>query len=282
MKFLLFSLCVFLSFTPVSIASDFEFELIGGQPVGVGEYPEVIRISSGMSSCTAAVIGPRVILTAAHCTKQDGEIVPISEEALYEFIHEQQVYKARCSIAPDYRGQTGDQDMALCLSDRRVDLKYASISKEPMVMNEMATLIGYGCIHSEPPRAGNDGVLRVGRASVVREASDSYYSFHTRGSSALCFGDSGGPAFKEVKDAKRDYHYIAGVNSRGNIVDLSLLTSMAHPNSIEWMQRYQFKHGVLICGLGMVCDEESQPSRCDVEMLDLRIAVQRLDMCLAE
>src|SRR5688572_9280240 len=44
-----------------------ETRLINGKPVDRGTWTEVVRITTGTSSCTATVVGPRVIVTAAHC-----------------------------------------------------------------------------------------------------------------------------------------------------------------------------------------------------------------------
>lgn len=260
----------------------FGSNLIGGREVRPGEYPEVIRIRSGRSACSAALVGPRVVLTAAHCTKPDGEVVPLSENLLYEFQVGQLVYKARCKIAPDYRRQTGDQDMALCKTDREVSVKYASLSKEGPKLREIVTLIGYGCTQ-EGGGGGNDGILRVGEAPVIKESDLEWYSFHTKGDSALCFGDSGGPSFKLVRDPKAEHHYIYGVNSRGDIKELSLLTAVYHPKSLKFARDFERSQGVEICGLSLDCDGGGEePRDCDHELELVKESVRSLDRCLSK
>lgn len=256
------------------------FGLIGGSPVQPDEYEEVIRITNGKASCSASLIGPRVVLTAAHCTGPNGDIFPVSAEKVYEFTKGRTVYKARCQIAPDYRSRTGDQDMALCKTDKAVSGKYAIVMQKGPKINELVTLVGYGCT-SESGRGGNDGILRVGDAPVTKLDTKHYYSFHTKGDSALCFGDSGGPAFK--RSIKGAYHYIYGVNSRGDIRELSMLTSVYHPNSIKFMKDFERSFDVQICGISLTCDgsnEEPKAPKCQDEMQSLKHIVARLDMCL--
>jgi len=256
--------------------------LIGGRQVNPGEYPEVINIRSGRSSCTASVIGPRVILTAAHCTKPGGVIVPLSENLFYEFQLDQMIYKARCKIAPHYKQQTGDQDMALCKTDRKIDVKYASLSKEGPKLMEIVTLIGYGCIR-QGGGGGNDGILRIGEARVIKESNLEWYSFHTKGNSALCFGDSGGPSFKQVFDPKHEHHYIYGVNSRGDIKELSMLTAVYHPESLKFARDFERDQKVKICGLSLNCDKGGkEPRTCAYELELVKDSVSSLDKCLSK
>ncbi len=273
---------ILLASSSVALA-DLHPNLIGGRPVREGEYPEVIRISSGRSYCSASIVGPRVVLTAGHCTSEDGSVRPVSEEETYQFEHKQMVYRAKCKLAPSYRDGrrgVGSQDIALCKTDREVEVKYASVADRDPKKGEMAVLIGYGCIRGESPRGGNDGILRVGKAKVTRESSDESFHWYTEGRTALCYGDSGGPAFLDLDDPKNEHHYVAGVNSMGNIKDLSLLTSVAR--SKKFMQDFERAQGVEICGLSRKCDGDEQPPKdCAEEMGDLKEVVKRLDACMS-
>ena len=65
----------------------------------------------------------------------------------------------------------------------------------------------------------------------------------------MCYGDSGGPSFKRIKNPKSETHFVAGVNSRGNIKDLSLLTALYLDKSQEFMKDYATKNNVIICGI---------------------------------
>lgn len=226
-------------------------DLIGGRPVNPGEYPEVVRILSGRFACTSAIVGPRVIITAAHCIDDEtGEIEPISSLGQFTGKAGNISFRAICTSAPDYREEVGDQDIALCKTDRPIYVRYASVSDHAPKLEEIVTLTGFGCTQPQGG-GGNDGILRTGEAPVTHVGTGSYYSFHTRGSAALCFGDSGGPAYKRISSLTD--HIIYGINSRGNIRDLSLMTAVYHPKSIKFMLDFESINSVSICGISADC-----------------------------
>ena len=68
--------------------------LIGGRVVNPGEYPELVYISNGRGRCSATIVGPQVILTAAHCVKDGGSVTPVS------FVLDQTLYSAKCKHHP--------------------------------------------------------------------------------------------------------------------------------------------------------------------------------------
>ncbi len=282
-KVILFTLGV-ASWTNVAIA-DFGATLIGGREVRPGEYPEVIRISSGRSYCSASIVGPRVVLTAGHCTSEDGSVQPVSEKETYQFMVGQNVYRAKCKLAPSYRDGRrgiGSQDMALCKIDREVEVKYAIIADREPEVGDKATLIGYGCTRrrSEGGGGGNDGILRVGEAKVKKQSTDSSYHVYTEDDDVtLCYGDSGGPAFLRVRAPKAEYHYVFGVNSMGDIEKVALLTSL--PRSLDFLRAYEREQGVEICGVSRDCDGSEPPQDCQPELQQVKASVLRLEQCLS-
>lgn len=237
-----------LSFGPVSA---YDPMLIGGRPALKGEFPEIVYIRSGNARCSASVISPRgetgVILTAGHCVADQGEIGPVSE--LVDFVVGQTVYRAKCRQAPLYRAQTQDHDMALCKVDKALDVVPASISGVGPMLGVQVTLTGYGCINPGGG-AGNDGILRVGKAKVVQLPAGNDHWFYTKDRSALCFGDSGGPALLRVAKGR---HTLIGVNSRGNIQDTSLMTALFTTESKKFFEEFIVEQEVKICGINQNC-----------------------------
>lgn len=231
----------------IGSASAFEPELIGGRPAKTGEFPEIVYIRSGGARCSASIIGPRVILTAGHCVKENGSIGPVEFDEIVDFVVDQIVYTAQCKQAPLYRDSIEDHDMALCKVDKPLKVKPASISKEGPKLGQEVILTGYGCV-KEGGVGGNDGILRIGKAKVIRLPQDKNFWFYTKDISALCFGDSGGPSMLDEKS-----HLVIGVNSRGNIKDLSLMTALFTEESVGFMKSFAEEQEVEICGVTTSC-----------------------------
>ncbi len=222
--------------------------LIGGRDAEAGDFPEVIYISSGNSRCTATVIGPKVILTAAHCISDGGVIRPAS------FVVKQTVYRATCTHHSKYSTEYS-YDFALCKVDQELDLKYASISNEGPELNKDVTLIGYGCV-KQGGGGGNNGQLKYGEAEVISlpgVAGDGGQYYYTQDDTALCFGDSGGPSMLLIGNPKKDTHKVIGLNSRGNIRDLSLMASTYLPGFRDYAEKFEQDNDVEICGISKDC-----------------------------
>jgi hypothetical protein len=233
-----------LFITYLAFGGNFEPTLIGGRPALKGEYPEIVYIRSGNSRCSATIVGPEVILTAAHCVPDEGSIGPVAE--IVDFVIDQVAYSAKCKQAPLYRDKIEDHDMALCKVDKELDVKPATVSKKGPKIADRVILTGYGCIRPGGGE-GNDGILRVGYSKVTKLPQGSNHWFYTQSESALCYGDSGGPSLLALKDPKQ--HFLIGVNSRGNIKDLSLLTALYTQESIEFLKDFAEEQDVSICGI---------------------------------
>lgn len=235
---------VFLALFAGTALADLSATLIGGREAAPGDFPEVIYISAGSSRCSATVIGPKVILTAAHCVANGGVIQPV------DFQVGTQVYQATCQHHPQYR--SASVDMALCKVSAPVDVKYAVVADRGPAVGEQVTLSGYGCIRAGGT-GGNDGKLRYGEAPVTALPGPSYPWFDTRGSSALCFGDSGGPAFVKMASPRGVVHKVLGVNSRGDIRELSMLTALWTVPARDFFRSFAASEQVDICGINKEC-----------------------------
>lgn len=209
--------------------------LIGGKIVDKAKYPGIVRISSGGSGCTAAIVGPNALLTAAHCVSNGGKV---------SFKHSGLSYTSEgCVHHPGYKSNQ-TKDFALC-KVKDVKEPWISVNSDHNLVKvgDSIVLSGYGCTN-KGGGGGADGYLRMGEARVTRVPTSSNFDIVSTGVAALCFGDSGGPAFKGS--------ILIAVNSRGNIEDTSFV-SATHMADQDFMIPWAKSNSVDICGLTKDC-----------------------------
>lgn len=209
--------------------------LIGGKIVDKAKYPGIVRISSGGGGCTAALVGPNALLTAAHCVGNGGRV---------SFKHAGLSYTSEgCAHHPGYK-ENHTQDFALCkIKDVKSPWVSVNADHNLVKVGDLIVLSGYGCT-DKGGGGGNDGYLRMGEAKVKRVPSGSNFDIVATGAAALCFGDSGGPAFKGS--------VLVGVNSRGNIEDTSYVSAV-HMADQDYMLSWANANATAICGVNKDC-----------------------------
>ncbi|MEM1202627.1 MAG: trypsin-like serine protease [Acidobacteriota bacterium] len=207
------------------------------------DFPAVVR-ASGSSHFTAALVGPRVLLTAAHTVEDDDNPILATH-------NEGQI--ACCDLHPDYSSDDGSSaddsdlrrssvDLALCRLADPLQLtpqgaRYESISLGPYDERTTLTVMGFG-----PTRRGGPTHTCLAfkkNVDIIRQASESHW---IEVDACLTGGDSGGPAFME--EARTSSRRIVGVNAKGPCSgedddgDYSLLTSTSSPAISEWIQAW--------------------------------------------
>jgi hypothetical protein len=251
-------------------------QLRGGVVARSADWPAslyaVFNVGGGRrAACTAALVGPQAVLTAAHCVPAGGSI-----SIRFGGVD----YKAACSIHRRYRSDDS-ADFALCKVERVIPVptgfRYERISVDPMdrLAQQRIVLGGYGCISDVAANAQTDGLYRIGY-NTVDETSNS--QTRKRGSGVyapqevnnlltaeggavanLCPGDSGGPAFKASGTAAGAFasRRIIGVNSRVFYRDAtrttygaSLISATGGPDFGTWATRWaNAGQGVAVCGI---------------------------------
>ena len=210
--------------------------IIGGTelPSGDKKYDSIIRISTNGAGCTASLVGPQAILTAAHCA-------PTGSTSTFTIKGKQ--YSAKMTRSPLYPGV--DHDLTLGKVSEKVEgVAYEQITALKLNVKDPVVMYGYGCI-TPGGGGGNDGILRYGDSKIISFAS---YNFVTRkpNGAALCFGDSGGPTFGF--DGTQ-----IGVASKGNISDTSYLVNLTTQDSKSFFNTWAADNAVDICGVTMDC-----------------------------
>ena len=123
------------------------------------DYPAVVQILQGGSSCTATFIRSDVLMTAAHCIDRDGApvVVPSLKIASSVFV-----------VHPDYPANF-DKDVALVFFDRDVATVTMQLKYDLPEKGDPVTLVGFGNNRyiQGLKSAGATGVKRTGTNNVV-------------------------------------------------------------------------------------------------------------------
>jgi V8-like Glu-specific endopeptidase len=185
-------------------------KIIGGS-IDTGD-PAVVVFND---SCTAELISPHVLLTAAHCVnpppsgpvsiftgvdKNDpaGVTVPVKE------FHANPLWDPNVDASP--------HDIAVLILADPLNLTPIAINRAPLdqsLVGQPVRIVGYG--QSSTPSGPNDGF------GVRRQATAPLLSFDTsfvrvgNPTANQCFGDSGGPALMTINNVE----VIVGVDSFG-------------------------------------------------------------------
>lgn len=214
--------------------------LIGGREAKSTDFPASFYCRSEGGFCTGTIISSRSLLIAAHCV-ENGEKASLDlKGATYEGI---------CTHSPDY-AKNETADWALCLLSKDITgipFERVNMDESRVTIGTEVLLTGFGCVKS-PGTGGNDGVYRIGEAKVRSVPTGSSNDIVTVGEVALCYGDSGGPAFLFLDPNKRD-RIVVSVNSRGNIRDTSYLSSTSTNLAKQFFMKWSQDNGARLCGV---------------------------------
>jgi Trypsin len=201
----------------------------------------------GIEPCSAALIGPHVLLTAAHC---------VGNHRLVSFSFNGKPFAGPCDWSNTFIDGDDSADIALCFISDAAPVPYENISTDPtdLKVATRITLTGFGCTSVDETGAGRGNESKkylVGDATIVKlpgQQAGEENSIITEGEVAICFGDSGGPAF--LRNSLSGSRRVVGVNShfwKDN--NLSSISSLTTPAAVEDIKKWrQAGPNRAICG----------------------------------
>ena len=254
-----------------------EPELRGSREAVSTEWPASLYTTfaagGSTASCTAALIGPSVMLTAAHCIPPVGSVT-------FAYEGHAAPYVAACTRHPDYDDPERDAsaDFALCAVTPAFaapsGFQYETVSASSMasLLDRTVVLTGFGCVSNVATSAPFDGKYRIGfgtiddsSASPSHAHGDAFYAPRERNNlftaadpakANLCPGDTGGPVFAATGDP-RDLtaRTIVGLNSRvfrdadRKGFGASIISATGGPAFHAWAVQWARQSGAAACGI---------------------------------
>ncbi len=218
---------------------------------GAREVPDPAKWKASLYTasgkpCTATLIGPQVLLVAAHCIAHRGTV---------SFKMGNGAYGGPCDQAEGFREKTDlSADYALCkISPTVTGITYERVNQDPSALVGMKEVLlsGFGCTASNGT-GGNDGTFRIGESPVDSLPAKGGNIIVTRGGAALCFGDSGGAVYTGEGSRRR----VLAVNVRtdpdgAGMSDVSRVASLSSEAASAFIASWQGQNAdAKICGIG--------------------------------
>lgn len=194
--------------------------------------------------CTSTLIGPRVVLSAAHCISEDGSTMRIDLGT--------GPIAVVCTRHGDYDPLDHYRnDVALCLAPAPIALgtgdRYERVNTDVAVppKGAIVRLLGYGC--TVPGGATSDSLYSG--TTLAQDREPAQIKLAGGDGAVLCEGDSGGAAYAETPPAGPVRRVVLGVNStRGPDFRSSTVTDLAAPQIADFLKTWSNANGVAICG----------------------------------
>lgn len=245
--------------------------------VVTSDYPAVVMVvlPGGHGLCTGTFVSPTAVLTAAHCTQDDGTYTIVSSFGIFRT-------DTRRSFGP---GVVEDpEDLALLIFGEpiaRARKGQVIPLGAPPGLTEKVRLVGFGCSDFELrrgtglKRTGTNQVSRLG--DYIEVFSPKTRDTASQGAKGLigsdnrtgtCFGDSGGPMLHWQQEAwgVSAISHAGGARSDGYV---SGFVDLNRPSNFDFLRNVDAEFDL---GLFDACRTSVQPGfGCQVEFASAQI-----------
>lgn len=204
-------------------------EIVGGSQDAGSIIDDVFLVAMTFDNgantvCSGTLIGPRSIVTAAHCVdpaRQAGA-TRVTLKVMHKptdvgLLTSDLISVAEYRLHPNWNAASTNAtyDIAMLLLSFAPGMAPRPINRAPLTnfLGQPLRLVGYG--RTDPSQPNSSGTRRVANATLTAMDANSF-DFGTAGALGICSGDSGGPALHTFPDS---VERIIGVHS--------LTTSMA-------------------------------------------------------
>lgn len=218
---------------------NFDTRIINGTEYGATELPQFVKLITQLADgnigfCTGTMIASKTVLTAAHCIEGAVAIIAqvgdnLDTDPTYQV--DRIVYDQNYGILPDGRLANDIAFVHLTTSPNLPILPILASSS--VEVDEYLMIVGFGLSSMDD----EFGTRRAGTMKV--DAVDQYHIVSTFDPSLsnICFGDSGGPIIKIVKDANGNSvaSAIAGISSWGTTEDCAVGETLFFTNITSYL-----------------------------------------------
>lgn len=255
-----------LTRAPTAAAPDRPDAIIHGEDAGIEDWPQTGGLLVGGTAtvsgfgelsaralmCSATLIAPDVVLTAAHCVDVEGLIdaaatqgVTVESYGELEFVYSREPYLANYDLTagltgplpewpadaaigttaiphPDFDlltlqvGLADNHDIALVFLDRATDLPFAILPTPEeaglLAVDDPVVIVGWGQ-QQQDALPGTVGEKQVADSYIAAIDAFEFKVGEVYDDGRKCHGDSGGPSFREFETPSAERWRQIGVTS---------------------------------------------------------------------